>query len=653
MTDTGPRARAAGFDVRVPALSTRKADAALRLFAEPPATSVGRRQPAHQRALVGGVRRRRAAPRPRSPASPRRPGRWCSSRRPVGRARPGRPARRRPPRCRAGRHHPAHRRRDPAPRARPRGLAARRRHHASRAAAGPPTCSRRRRASPAEPVAAPEGFEGELRSYQAEALAWLGFLDAGRPRRLPRPRHGPRQDADDARPPARHRRRRPRARRSPRPRSSATGRPRRPGSRPACGSSSTTAPPAPSADELAGEVGERRRRHHHLRHRGARRRGARRRSTWDRRRPRRGAGHQEPGQRDRPAAAPHPRPHAASPSPARRSRTASATCGPSSTSPTRASSARGRRSSPASRRERRRRGARRPRQRAAGAQRHPRVPPHQDRAGDRGRAARPIDELDHCTMTAEQIGLYQAVLDRLVLANDLPEGERAAQGRRSSPPSPRSSRSATTPPPTRTTTGRSPAGRASWPGSRRSSTSVFAAGERMLVFTHFAEWGEQARRPPHRAHRRQPIACYHGGLSPRRPRPAWSTTSRRARARARWCCRSRPAAPGSTSPPPATSCSTTAGGTRRSRTRPATGPGASARPAPSCRHRLVCPGTVDERVEEVVAGKRRIADLVLPKSSSLADLDARPAPRRARPPHPTPCSPRRTPNERERAMVTA
>ncbi|MEY2405850.1 MAG: hypothetical protein QOG39_766, partial [Acidimicrobiaceae bacterium] len=38
-------------------------------------------------------------------------------------------------------------------------------------------------------------------------------------------------------------------------------------------------------------------------------------------------------------------------------------------------------------------------------------------------------------------------------------------------------------------------------------------------------------------------------------------------------------------------------------------------------HRLICPGTVDERVEEVVAGKRHIADLVLPKSSSLADLD--------------------------------
>src|SRR5688572_10751991 len=39
-------------------------------------------------------------------------------------------------------------------------------------------------------------------------------------------------------------------------------------------------------------------------------------------------------------------------------------------------------------------------------------------------------------------------------------------------------------------------------------------------------------------------------------------------------------------------------------------------------HRLVCPGTVDERVEEIVAGKRRIADLVLPASSSLGDLDA-------------------------------
>jgi hypothetical protein len=39
-------------------------------------------------------------------------------------------------------------------------------------------------------------------------------------------------------------------------------------------------------------------------------------------------------------------------------------------------------------------------------------------------------------------------------------------------------------------------------------------------------------------------------------------------------------------------------------------------------HRLVCPGTVDERVEEIVAGKRRIAGMVLPARSSLGDLDA-------------------------------
>ena len=38
-------------------------------------------------------------------------------------------------------------------------------------------------------------------------------------------------------------------------------------------------------------------------------------------------------------------------------------------------------------------------------------------------------------------------------------------------------------------------------------------------------------------------------------------------------------------------------------------------------HRLVCPGTIDDRVEEVVAGKRHIAQLMLPQSSSLDDLD--------------------------------
>ncbi len=39
-------------------------------------------------------------------------------------------------------------------------------------------------------------------------------------------------------------------------------------------------------------------------------------------------------------------------------------------------------------------------------------------------------------------------------------------------------------------------------------------------------------------------------------------------------------------------------------------------------HRLVCPGTVDERVEEVVEGKRQIADMALPTASSVGDLDS-------------------------------
>ena len=60
-----------------------------------------------------------------------------------------------------------------------------------------------------------------------------------------------------------------------------------------------------SADEIAAEVARRRRGDHHLRHRGARRRRHRRRVVGSAR-PRRGAGDQEPGQRDLPAAAPDP-----------------------------------------------------------------------------------------------------------------------------------------------------------------------------------------------------------------------------------------------------------------------------------------------------------------------------------------------------------
>src|SRR5205823_14921792 len=149
--------------------------------------------------------------------------------------------------------------------------------------------------------------------------------------------------------------------------------------------------------------------------------------------------------------------------------------------------------------------------------------------------------------------------------------------------------------------------------------AVFEAGERMLVFTHFARWGE--RLADHLTKRTGlPIACYHGGL----------TRTQRDRLVKEF---QEGTGPG------ALVVSIKAGGTGLNLTaashvvlydrwwNPAVEDQARDRAwrigqahTVIC-HRLVCPGTVDERVEEVVAGKRRIADLVLPKSSSLADLD--------------------------------
>ena len=153
---------------------------------------------------------------------------------------------------------------------------------------------------------------------------------------------------------------------------------------------------------------------------------------------------------------------------------------------------------------------------------------------------------------------------------------------------------------------------------------MFAAGERVLVFTHFAEWG--VKLAEHLTERTgTPVDCYHGGLSRTRARPDDRRVPGRRRCRAR------------------SVLSLKAGGTGLNLTaanhvvlydrwwNPAVEDQARDRAwrigqthTVIC-HRLVCPGTVDERVEEVVAGKRRIADLVLPKSSSLADLDTRPA----------------------------
>jgi SNF2 family DNA or RNA helicase len=227
-----------------------------------------------------------------------------------------------------------------------------------------------------------------------------------------------------------------------------------------------------------------------------------------------------------------------------------------------------------------------------------------------------IDELDHCTMTAEQIGLYQAVLDSLVASSADPEREPqkgavlaaitalkqicnhpAAYQHDDEPLAGRSGKLARL---------------------EELVEAVFAAGERMLIFTHFAEWGK--RLADHLTELTGvPIACYHGGLA------------RGARDR---LVKEFQAGEGAG----ALVLSLTAGGTGLNLTaanhvvlydrwwNPAKEDQARDRAwrigqtRTVVSHRLVCPGTIDERVEDVVAGKRQVADLVLPKSSSLDDL---------------------------------
>jgi SNF2 family DNA or RNA helicase len=228
-----------------------------------------------------------------------------------------------------------------------------------------------------------------------------------------------------------------------------------------------------------------------------------------------------------------------------------------------------------------------------------------------------IDELDHCTMTPEQIGLYQAVLDSLVV-NSVEAGGEPKQGAILAAIT--ALKQICNHPAAYQDDDRPLAGRSGKLARLEEIVeSVFAAGERILVFTHFAEWGKKLA-----DHLTEvtgvPIACYHGGLA------------RGARDR---LVEEFQAGEG----PGALVLSLKAGGTGLNLTaashvvlydrwwNPAVEDQARDRAwrigqtRTVVSHRLVCPGTVDERVEEVVAGKRHIADLVLPKSSSLADLD--------------------------------
>ncbi|HEV8115058.1 MAG TPA: DEAD/DEAH box helicase, partial [Acidimicrobiales bacterium] len=232
-----------------------------------------------------------------------------------------------------------------------------------------------------------------------------------------------------------------------------------------------------------------------------------------------------------------------------------------------------------------------------------------------------IDVLDHCAMTAEQVGLYQAVLDRLLADGPTAEDPSSRKGNvlaaitalkqicdhpaaylgdeDDQPLAGRSGKLARL---------------------EELVESVFAAGERMLVFTHFARWGERlAGRLAEVTG--QPVACYHGGLS-RGARDAIIADFQALEG------------------PGVLVLSIKAGGAGLNLTaanhvvlydrwwNPAVEDQARDRAwrigqqNAVISHRLVCPGTVDERVEEVVAGKRHIAELILPASSSLADLGA-------------------------------
>jgi hypothetical protein len=229
-----------------------------------------------------------------------------------------------------------------------------------------------------------------------------------------------------------------------------------------------------------------------------------------------------------------------------------------------------------------------------------------------------IDELDHCGMTPEQIGLYQAILDGL-LREGLDDEANARKGHVLAAIT--ALKQVCDHPAAYLDDDKPLAGRSGKLAQLDELVdAVFAAGERMLIFTHFARWGE--RMASYLAERNGvPIACYHGGLS-RTVRDRMVREFQEG------------------SGPGALVLSIKAGGAGLNLTaanhvvlydrwwNPAVEDQARDRAwrigqkNTVISHRLVCPGTVDDRVEEVVAGKRRIADLVLPASSSLGDLGA-------------------------------
>ena len=230
-----------------------------------------------------------------------------------------------------------------------------------------------------------------------------------------------------------------------------------------------------------------------------------------------------------------------------------------------------------------------------------------------------IDELDHCAMTPEQIGLYQAVLDALVVetadSDNTPERKGAVLAAITALKQICNH-------PVNYQSDDKPLDGRSGKLARLNEIvdTVFASDERMLIFTHFATWG--TRLASYLTERNGlEVPCYHGGLA-RGARDRMIEEFQNGEGKG------------------AMVLSLKAGGTGLNLTaanhvvlydrwwNPAVEDQARDRvwrigqdKTVIC-HRLVCPGTVDDRVEEVVAGKRQIANMVLPKSSSVGDLDA-------------------------------
>ncbi len=231
-----------------------------------------------------------------------------------------------------------------------------------------------------------------------------------------------------------------------------------------------------------------------------------------------------------------------------------------------------------------------------------------------------IDEVDHCSMTPEQIGLYQAVIDSLI--EETESSDAGSPQRKGAVLAAITALKQICNHPLNYRDDKGPIEGRSGKLDRLYEIidTVFAAEERLLVFTHFATWGE--RLAIHLSEKYGlPIDCYHGGLG-RGARDRMVESFQNGKGHG------------------AMVLSLKAGGTGLNLTsanhvvlydrwwNPAVEDQARDRvwrigqKNTVIAHRLICPGTVDERVEEVVAGKRQIANLVLPKSSSIGDLDA-------------------------------